>query len=276
MMRAVGSLAISLIATCDLSAAFVSLHPLQYVSSTLSSSRSSVAHLHMAGFVSESEMQAQGTDIIRKAAVEAGAQPDNVEIDWKGGKIIVTVSGELVKLGSPASMEELDDEEIAEELDLYFDADELEENGADEAEIFGDVDIGDYEEDELEEAKEEEEDDEPSITGIARAINRALAELGEGSIGDIIAQTHSIEVTTPGASDVIEGDIMFEAYKGFEVMVETTETNKKGKKKIKEGLLVEKNDEFTILNQKGRISKIKNEKIECIRLPKAKTEKGAK
>lgn len=69
---------------------------------------------------------------------------------------------------------------------------------------------------------------------------------------------------------------MFEAYKGFEVMVETTETNKKGKKKIKEGLLVEKNDEFTILNQKGRISKIKNEKIECIRLPKAKTEKGAK
>ena len=226
-------------------------------------------------------MQAQGTDIIRKAAVEAGAQPDNVEIDWKGDQIIVTISGELVKLGSPASLEELDDEEIAEELelDLYVDADELEENGADEVGIFGDVDIGDYEEDELKEAKEEEEeeeDDEPSITGIARAINRALAELGEGSIGDIIAQTHSIEVTTPGSSDVLEGDIMFEAYKGFEVMVETTETNKKGKKKIKEGLLVEKNDEFTILNQKGRISKIKNEKIECIRLPKAKREKGAK
>ena len=277
MTRAVGSLAISLIATCDLSAAFVS----QYVSSTLSPSRSSVAPLPMAGFVSESEMQAQGTDIIRKAAVEAGAQPDNVEIDWKGDQIIVTISGELVKLGSPASLEELDDEEIAEELelDLYVDADELEENGADEAGIFGDVDIGDYEEDELKEAKEEEEeeeDDEPSITGIARAINRALAELGEGSIGDIIAQTHSIEVTTPGSSDVLEGDIMFEAYKGFEVMVETTETNKKGKKKIKEGLLVEKNDEFTILNQKGRISKIKNEKIECIRLPKAKREKGAK
>ena len=233
----------------------------------------------MAGFVSESEMQAQGTDIIRKAAVEAGAQPDNVEIDWKGDQIIVTISGELVKLGSPASLDELGDEEIAEELDLYFDADELEENGADEAGIFGDVDIGDYEEDELKEAKEEEEeeeDDEPSITGIARAINRALAELGEGSIGDIIAQTHSIEVTTPGSSDVLEGDIMFDAYKGFEVMVETTETNKKGKKKIKEGLLVEKNDEFTILNQKGRISKIKNEKIECIRLPKAKREKGAK
>ena len=218
-------------------------------------------------------MQAQGTDIIRKAAVEAGAQPDNVEIDWKGDQIIVTISGELVKLGGPASLE---DEEIADELDLYFDADELEENGADEAGIFGDVDIGDYEEDELEEAEAEEEDDEPSITGIARAINRALAELGEGSIGDIIAQTHSIEVTTPGTSDVLEGDIMFEAYKGFEVMVETTETNKKGKKKIKEGLLVEKNDEFTILNQKGRISKIKNEKIECIRLPKAKREKGAK
>ena len=44
----------------------------------------------------------------------------------------------------------------------------------------------------------------------------------------------------------------------------------------KEGLLVEKNDEHTVINQKGRISKIKNEKVECVRLPKAKKEKGAK
>ena len=231
----------------------------------------------MAGSVSESEMQVQGTEIIRNAAIEAGAQPDNIDIDWKGEQIVVTISGELVKLGGP-SLEGLDEEEVAEELDMYFDADELDEIAADEAGVFGDVDIGDYVQDELEGDDDEGDDDdeEPSITGIARAINRALAELGEGSIGDIIAQTHSIEVTTPGASDVLQGDVMFEAYKGFEVRVETTETNKKGKKKVKEGLLVERTDEHTVINQKGRISKIKNEKVECVRLPKAKKEKGAK
>lgn len=201
-------------------------------------------------------MEVEGTDIIRKAAIEAGAQPDNIDVIWKADQIIVTISGDLVNLGG-SSLEDLDEDEVAEELDMYFDADELEAI-----------------EDELE--GEEDDDDEPSITGIARAINRALAELGEGSIGDIIAQTHSIEVTTPGASDVLQGDVMFEAYKGFEVIVETTETNKKGKKKVKEGLLVERTDEHTVINQKGRISKIKNEKVECVRLPKAKKEKGVK
>ena len=263
-------------ATCDFSAGFaLRLSSSRCVSST-SCNRVTASQLvmPMAGSVSESEMQVQGTEIIRKAAIEAGAQPDNIDIDWKGDQIIVTISGELVKLGGP-TLEGLDDEELAEELDMYFDADESEESAADEAGIFGDVDIDDYVEDELE-GEGGEDDDEPSITGIARAINRALAELGEGSVGDIIAQTHSIEVTTPGASDVLQGDVMFEAYKGFEVIVETTETNKKGKKKVKEGLLVEKNDEHTVINQKGRISKIKNEKVECVRLPKAKKEKGSK
>ena len=267
---------IGLFAACDPSAGFAPHSSSRCVSSTCGRATAIASQLvmPMAGSVSESEMQVQGNDIIRKAAIEAGAQPDNIDIDWKGDQIIVTISGELVKLGGP-SLEGLDDEELAEELDMYFDADELDQSAADEAGIFGDVDIGDYVEDELE-GEDDEDEDEPSITGIARAINRALAELGEGSVGDIIAQTHSIEVTTPGASDVLQGDVMFEAYKGFEVLVETTETNKKGKKKVKEGLLVEKNDEHTVINQKGRISKIKNEKVECVRLPKGKKEKGAK
>ena len=210
-----------LFATCDFSAGFAPrFSSLFCVSSTCDRVTASQLVMPMASSVSENEMQVQGTDIIRKAAIEAGAQPDNIDIDWKGDQIIVTIS-ELVKLGGP-SLEGLDDEEqLAEELDMYFDADELDESAADKAGIFGDVDIDDYVEDELE-GEGDEDDDEPSITGIARAINRALAELGEGSVGDIIAQTHSIEVTTPGASDVLQGDVMFEAYKGFEVLVETT------------------------------------------------------
>lgn len=224
--------------------------------------------------ISESDMIDQGTDIIRTAAINAGAQEDNIDIEWSGDKIKVTISGELVSLGTSSLNDEVNVDELDDdELDLYIDADEL--DGSTDAEgVFGDVDIGDYVEDEAEANEAEEEG--PSITGIARAINRALAELGDGSIGDQIAQTHSIEVTTPGASDILQGDVMFEAYKGFEVMVETTDTNKKGKKKIVEGTLVERNDEQTIVNIKGRIKKIKNEKVECVRLPKAKKEKGAK
>mmetsp|Transcript_116 Transcript_116/g.233 ORF Transcript_116/g.233 Transcript_116/m.233 type:complete len:306 (-) Transcript_116:16-933(-) len=256
--------------------AFVPIRSSQLTSSSSCYVRSS-ASAPLNAAVSESDMIQQGTDIIRAAAVSAGAQEDNIDVEWSGDRIKVTISGELVSLGASSLDDEVDVDELDEddELDLYIDADELDGSADDPEGVFGDVDIGDYVEDEAE-ANNEEEEEGPSITGIARAINRALAELGEGSIGDQIAQTRSIEVTTPGVSDVLQGDIMFEAYKGFEVMVETTDTNKKGKKKIFEGTLVERTDEHTSVNIKGRIKKIKNEKVECVRLPKAKKEKGAK
>ena len=266
-----GTLCVTLALLHHPTSAFVPIRSSLLFTSSYRHVRSKSAPLNAA--VSESDMIQQGTDVIRTAAISAGAQEDNIDIEWSGDRIKVTISGELVSLGTSSlddevNVDELDDDE----LDLYIDADELD-GSADPEGVFGDVDIGDYVEDEAE-ANEEEEG--PSITGIARAINRALAELGEGSIGDQIAQTHSIEVTTPGVSDVLQGDIMFEAYKGFEVMVETTDTNKKGKKMIVEGTLVERTDEHTSVNIKGRIKKIKNEKVECVRLPKAKKEKGAK
>ena len=102
-----------------------------------------------------------------------------------------------------------------------------------------------------------------------------MGEEGEGSMGYNIAVHHEIEVTTPGASDELEG-IMFEAYKGFTVTVETLDPKKKDKVKIIEGNLVERTDDFTILNVKGRRRKLKNQIVLSVKLPKAKREKGVK
>eukprot|EP00568_Trieres_chinensis_P002348 CAMPEP_0183295370 /NCGR_PEP_ID=MMETSP0160_2-20130417/3354_1 /TAXON_ID=2839 ORGANISM="Odontella Sinensis, Strain Grunow 1884" /NCGR_SAMPLE_ID=MMETSP0160_2 /ASSEMBLY_ACC=CAM_ASM_000250 /LENGTH=325 /DNA_ID=CAMNT_0025456849 /DNA_START=21 /DNA_END=998 /DNA_ORIENTATION=- len=208
----------------------------------------------------EPRWRAEATDIIRSAAVAAGADETKLSIEWKPGSLIVTVGGEIGIGGSAASDEEEEDAVLYEDDDLGLYEDEEDD------EVYGD--------------EEEEEEEGPSITSIARAINSALyedsEEHGELSVGNHVATTHEIEVTTPGASDVLEGEVMFEAYRGFDVIVETNETNKKGKKRVVEGKLVERDDDFTRVNVKGRIVKVKNANIECVRLPKAKREKGAR
>mmetsp|Transcript_28812 Transcript_28812/g.54164 ORF Transcript_28812/g.54164 Transcript_28812/m.54164 type:complete len:130 (-) Transcript_28812:288-677(-) len=109
------------------------------------------------------------------------------------------------------------------------------------------------------------------VTQLAKAINAAL---DDNEIGLLIAETHEIEVTTPGASNELVGDIMFQAYKGFEVQCQFQDPKKKTNKTI-EGRLVERNDEFTVINIKGRMKKINNDMVVSVKLPKAKKEKGA-
>jgi len=117
-----------------------------------------------------------------------------------------------------------------------------------------------------------EEDEGANVVSIARKINAAFSEEGEESVGFRIAVHHSVEVTTPGASDEMYG-IMFESYKGFDVIVETVDA-KNNKKKIIEGKLVERNEDTTVINQKGRMRKLKNYNVMSVKLPKAKKEKG--
>ena len=69
---------------------------------------------------------------------------------------------------------------------------------------------------------------------------------------------------------------MFESYKGFPVIAEIIDPKNKDKVKIVEGKLVERNEKQTVLNQKGRLRKLKNEQVISLKLPKAKREKGAK
>ena len=115
-------------------------------------------------------------------------------------------------------------------------------------------------------------------------------------------------------SEVGGGVNMFEVYKGFDVIVDYWEVPKKKKKKKKsgkagkdvaavsegesattaekeeeeeeeqktkkviEGKLVGRDNEkgVTMVNVKGRITKIKNDMIDSVKLPKAKREKGVK
>jgi len=194
----------------------------------------------------------EGDDIIRAAAIEAGADKNKLKIDWGPGYITVTVGGEASLSTSSADD---DDDEDEDEEGVELDPDE------------------DYEEDEEEDILplEENKSNGPDITAIARAINKAL-DGEEGSVGMTVATLHSIDVTTPGASDELSG-IMFESYKGFDIILDFFD-KKKNKKVEFEGKLVERTDDVTIINMKGRMKKLKNELVSSIRLPKAKREKG--
>eukprot|EP00978_Attheya_sp_CCMP212_P008043 scaffold18738_cov57-Attheya_sp.AAC.3 len=227
----------------------------------------------------EDEMRDEASRIIVGAAVECGAQEEQVLIEWKTGRIVVTVDG-MTALAS-GDLDIMDDEGNLIDLDdLDDDDDDLDDDDDDyeddDDELYDDEDQEEEDEEEededLENGQENENNEGPSVTSIARAINKALAD---SEIGQRIAELHAIEVTTPGGSDVISGPIMFEAYKGFDVTVETQDTKTK-KMKMLEGKLVSRDDKFTTINVKGRVKKLNNNIVECIRLPKAKKEKGSK
>mmetsp|Transcript_7851 Transcript_7851/g.14793 ORF Transcript_7851/g.14793 Transcript_7851/m.14793 type:complete len:290 (+) Transcript_7851:152-1021(+) len=206
----------------------------------------------------------EGEKIIREAAVQCGAKSEDVNIRWLPGKIIVTLSGNTYLQAVTDDGDDL--------LDVEYDDDGDDDDIANNVEAM-DVDVA---------LQQNEEKDEPMSAGIdvvsvARAINLALGEQGEGSMPYNIAVHHEIEVTTPGASDELQG-IMFESYKGFDVIVESIDSKVKETDRIilVEGKLVERNEEQTVINVKGRIRKLKNDLVKSVRLPKAKKEKGAK
>mmetsp|Transcript_10147 Transcript_10147/g.24330 ORF Transcript_10147/g.24330 Transcript_10147/m.24330 type:complete len:264 (+) Transcript_10147:127-918(+) len=200
-----------------------------------------------------------GENAIMEAARVCGMNFDDesgnrLDIQWKAGTIIVTVHGE-VALRAPSSEGEETEKEDSEE-DMPF------ENGLEE-----EIDADEGEED------GEEIDEEFSLTLLARTINKILDDDG---VGLSIAEAHSIEVTTPGVSDLlVPGTPQFEAFMGFEVIVEQMDRKKNKVKKI-EGRLHDYNDEITVINIKGRMKKIKNESVISVRLPKAKKEKGGR
>jgi hypothetical protein len=199
--------------------------------------------------------QQMGNALIAGAAEACGVQPEQLEIEWKAGKIHVAVHASNVFLSDPRD-EAADDESV-----------EADDEVNTEVALADDNDV-----------ESTSTPDEPTSTGqgidmtvLARAINAALDDDG---VGLAIAEVHAIEVSTPGAMDELSG-IMFESYKGFDVLVKHMDPKKKSVKTI-EGRLVERNEEFTVLNLKGRFKKLKNAQVVSVKLPKAKREKGAR
>lgn len=211
--------------------------------SSNSRTRNKSTHLHV---VLPTDYQDQGNELIYKAARLCGA--DDIEIEWKPGRIICTVSGDSVYLAAP-----------------------LDENDLEQILLDEDEDVGDGE-DELPSSLSKSSSG-VDVTGLARAINAALDD--DGGIGSRIAETHEIEVGTRGASDELLGDVMFQAYRGFDVIARHRDP-KTQKIKTVEGRLVERDDLFTVINIKGRMKKLKNSNVISVKLPKAKKEKGAR
>jgi hypothetical protein len=259
--------------------------------------------------------EAIGTALIQQAGAKCGAAPDALEIQWKAGRIVVIVRSDRVYVSGAGGEEgeeeddyddddddgiEVDDEDEDEdefEEELEKDDDELEKDDEDEGS--NDDDEEDEKEvdekrvvDEEEEGNDSDDDDEKiqgddsaddeaandggiDVSAVARAINAALDDDGLNG-GWAIAQSFEIEVTTPGASDELQG-IMFQAYKGFDVICAFSDLKKKDKG-VKEitGKLVERTDQYVKLNIKGRMKSIRNDQIVSVKLPKAKKEKGAR
>lgn len=256
----------------------------------LSFRRASVAagvfSTRLSGAILPEGYQEFGEHVIRKAGAECGiVKDDDLTIEWKADRIVVTVRGQVFV--SAVEAEEGDDEDFM--LMMEEDGEDDEEEDEEDEDDFDSVD-GDEVEDEgelsldgamMDDRKETDKSTTTTSTSsprgvdvaaLARAINSAL---DDGGIGLMIAEVHEIEVTTPGVSDELEGQIMFEAYKGFDVICQQKDV-KTNKIKQVEGRLVERNDEFTILNIKGRMKKMENDTVLSVKLPKAKKEKGVK
>ena len=219
----------------------------------------------------ESIWKKEGENIIINAALKASnghLKEDDINIQWKSGRIIITIKNAILK--AVGSSED-------DNVEVEYDDDDDSGSGFYLADVEEDDDDDDDEDQhEDEDTQQSSDDQQVDVVTIARAINFAFGEEGEGSLGYNIAVHHEIEVTTPGASDELEG-IMFESYKGFNVIVETIDPKNKDKKvKIVEGNLVERNDQFTVLNCKGRRRNLKNANVLSVKLPKAKKEKGVK
>ena len=222
-------------------------------------------------FALPADYQVQGTAMIQQASASVSMALSEVRVEWKGSHIIVTLpvvddssSSLQVYMSSPLEdgSGELEDEDDDGDGELLL----LDEEGL-------------YSLEEEEEEEEDDDDDEPEmgsstnsvdVTAVARAINAALEE---STLGQAIAERYSIEVTTPGASDELQGDRMFRAYQGFDVICLYNDPKKQNKQKTIQGRLVERNEQHVIINVKGRMSKLIRENVVSVKLPKAKCEK---
>jgi hypothetical protein len=198
-------------------------------------------------------VQEEGERIICDALIQAGCQQENFNVAWGSESVVVTISGSTF----------LQDDDAED--------DDAEDDDAEDDDAEGDDEIG-MDDEPL--AKETTPTEGFNLVELSRAIHAALDVHDEGSVGWQIGTNYEIEVTTPGAPNELSG-IMFEAYKGFDVMVEFKDP-KNNKSKRVDGRLVERNDVFTVINVKGRMSNIRNDMVQSVRLPKAKKEKGSR
>ena len=251
---------------------------------TASSSSSSSSQDEQPLLFLPSNYQSIGEMLIREAGKQCGAHDLNIE--WKKDKIKVVVQGDAF-VSNPK------DDEVDESIILEVDDDDYDNDDDDDDDL--EVDLkDDNDDDDMDETLVDDlmmfdsilpvpdddiddgiNDEQGQVSKgvdvgeLARAINAAL---DKDSVGFIIAEKHEIEVTTPGAPDELSG-IMWQVYQGFDVICQHQDPKTKNIKTI-EGRLHDRTEEFTVINIKGRMKKLKNIDVLSVKLPKAKKEKG--
>jgi ribosome maturation factor RimP len=100
--------------------------------------------------------------------------------------------------------------------------------------------------------------------------SQALGELLDADEALVPYPEYTLEVSSPGTRDVLTKDREFEAFKGFEVTVRTSEVYKKNSAFV--GTLHGRDDKLVKLNIKGRILGIPRELVAEVRMETAKEE----
>ena len=108
-----------------------------------------------------------------------------------------------------------------------------------------------------------------ALSTMARAILDAL-EAVEDTLR--VLERHEVILTSPGAPDVLETQRQFDAWRGFDVIVETQDPFQSNR--ILRGKLLTRNSMDLVINKKGRMVTIPLNFVKCVKLPPAKREKG--
>ena len=116
------------------------------------------------------------------------------------------------------------------------------------------------------------DDAEPLDIETVAAITRVLLDSYEADDPELVLQRLEFEVSSPTTS-TLTSQRQYEAYKGFDVLVDTNEPFKNKRKGIA-GKLVSRDTEELVINQKGRMVRIPEFLVGEVRLAKAKLEPG--
>ena len=94
--------------------------------------------------------------------------------------------------------------------------------------------------------------------------------LCSGPIGDaieasgLLEQAYVLEISSPGVSEVLQEDRDFRSFRGFPIAVQRRDAA--GVDSLREGLLLDRDDEHLHLNVKGRTIRIPRAEVVSVRL----------
>jgi len=109
------------------------------------------------------------------------------------------------------------------------------------------------------------------LSAIAKAVLDALQDEEVEERLHIVSR-HQMMFTTPGQPDVLNSQNDFDAYRGFDVLVETRDPWRSNR--TLKGKLIQRTALDVLINVKGRMVTIPNNFVHKVKLPNAKREKG--